>query len=132
MPKLPTPFRTPETLYKGPHYDLIKQELPDWLSTTSLAKITQLNTAVLSRPAWYTSATPDQHQALKTANVEGWRAQNTVDQQLSNVQDVYAFAEPLLKKAILEKYQLDLDVKTTFLNLLCIGLYPQKTALVCP
>ncbi len=117
MPKLPTPFRTPETLYKGPHYDLIKQELPDWLSTTSLAKITQLNTAVLSRPAWYTSATPDQHQALKTANVEGWRAQNTVDQQLSNVQDVYAFAEPLLKKAILEKYQLDLDVKTTFLNL---------------
>ncbi|KAA6176257.1 hypothetical protein F3K50_08710 [Pseudomonas marginalis] len=117
MPKFPIPFRTPATPYKGPHYDLIKQKVPDWLSTTSLARVSQLNNAVLSRPAWHTSATPDQHQALKTANAEGWRAQNAVDQQLSNVQDVYAFAEPLLKKAILDKYQLDLDVKTTFLNL---------------
>lgn len=125
MPKHSIPSSTPATPYKGPHYDLIKQKIPDWLSTTSLARVSQLNNAVLSRPAWHTSATPDQHQALKTANVEGWRAQNAVDQQLSNVQDAYAFAEPLLKKAIQDKYQLDLDVKTTFLNLYIPKMLPR-------
>jgi hypothetical protein len=125
MPKPSIPSSTPATPYKGPHYGLIKQKIPDWLSTTSLARVSQLNNAVLSRPAWHTSATPDQHQALKTANVEGWRAQNAVDQQLSNVQDAYAFAEPLLKKAIQDKYQLDLDVKTTFLNLYIPKMLPR-------
>ncbi|WP_237151273.1 NEL-type E3 ubiquitin ligase domain-containing protein [Pseudomonas sp. ADAK18] len=76
-----------------------------------------MNSAAVSRPAWYTSASTEQHQALKTANAEGWRTHNTVQGKLRDVQDAYAFAEPLLKKAILDQYGLDLDVNTTFLNL---------------
>ena len=117
MPELPIPPNRPATPYKGPHYDLIKQKIPDWLSTTSPARARQLSSAVLPQPTRYTRATTDQHHALRTANAEGWRTQNAVDRRLSNVQDVYTFAEPLLKKAIQDKYHLDLDVKTTFLNL---------------
>ncbi len=117
MPIRSLPSSTPARAYKGPHYDLIKRTLPDWLSTASLARAHQMSAADLSRLPEYTRATPAQHQALQTANADGWRAQNAVDRQLRDVQDVYAFAEPLLKKALLDTYRLDLDVNATFLNL---------------
>lgn len=111
-------FKGPLTLSeKGPHYPLIKRNLPDWLSKAELPRVATLNTANLARPAWYASASTDQHHALKRANADGWAAQNTVDQQLRNLQDVYAFAEPLLKKAIQDKYRLNLDVRMTYLHL---------------
>lgn len=117
MLTLSSSINTPVRLYKGPHYELIKQKIPGWLSTTTLARSRQLSAADLSHLPRYRHATPEQHQALKTANAEGWRTQNSVDKTLSGVQDVYAFAEPLLKQALLDKYRLDLNVKTTFLNL---------------
>jgi len=40
-----------------------------------------------------------------------------VDQHLRDVQDLYGFSEPLLQEAIREKHGLDLNVKTTYLNL---------------
>lgn len=132
MPELSIPSRAPATPYNGPNYDLIKQKIPDWLSTTSLARVRQLNNAILSRPGWYTGTTSEQHPALKAANAEGWRAHNAVEQQLSNMQDAYAFAEPLLKKAILDQYGLDLNVKTTFLNLYIAKDLPWYAANVLP
>ncbi|MGL5995435.1 MAG: NEL-type E3 ubiquitin ligase domain-containing protein [Pseudomonas proteolytica] len=117
MSELPLPAQPLATLPKGPHYELIKQHIPTWLSTATLARIGQLNTAELSRPTWYASASPPQHEALQRTNAEGWRTQNEVDRQLDEVRDVYAFAEPLLKKAIADRYGLHLDVKATFLNL---------------
>lgn len=117
MPVLSPPATLPSTRYKGPHYDLIKQKIPDWLTLAPLARVIPLSDINVARPAWHTSASTEQHQALGAFNAEGWRTQNALDRQLSDVKDVYAFAEPLLKKAILDKYRLDLDVKTTFLNL---------------
>lgn len=102
---------------KGPHHALIKQKIPHWLSTASLARAVQLHGIQPSRAPWYRTATPEQHNALRTTNADSWRTQNSVDRQLSNVQDVYAFAEPLLKKAIRDTYQLELNVRTTFLYL---------------
>ena len=103
--------------WKGPHYALIKQQIPDWLTTAVPHRIAALSNTELSRPAWYTRASPQQHDTLQRANAEGWRAQNTVDHQLRDVQDLYGFAEPLLKQAIGDKFRLDLDVSATFLNL---------------
>ncbi|AZF35860.1 hypothetical protein C4J88_1061 [Pseudomonas sp. R4-39-08] len=117
MPIRSLPSSTPARAYKGPHYDLIKQTIPNWVATTSLARAHQMSAADLSRLPAYTRALPAEHQALQAANAEGWRTQNAVDRQLRDIQDVYAFAEPLLKQAILEKYHLDLDVKATFLHL---------------
>ena len=81
------------------------------------ARISLFNSTTLSRPDWYASASPDQHTTLQLANAEGWRAQNAVDQHLRDVQDLYGFSEPLLQEAIREKHGLDLNVKTTYLNL---------------
>ncbi|MFC6335743.1 NEL-type E3 ubiquitin ligase domain-containing protein [Pseudomonas karstica] len=108
----PTP-----SVEKGPHYALIQQVAPQWLTSTAVPRIHALHAAGLNKAPWYDSADTSGHQALKAANAEGWRTQNAVDQKLSDLQDAYAFAEPLLKNAILDKYDLDLDVKTTFLHL---------------
>ena len=117
MPESPPPASPLATPYKGPHYALIQQRIPDWLTTAVPARISLFNSTTLSRPDWYASASPDQHTTLQLANAEGWRAQNAVDQHLRDVQDLYGFSEPLLQEAIREKHGLDLNVKTTYLNL---------------
>ncbi|NVZ49519.1 hypothetical protein HX792_04165 [Pseudomonas sp. B6002] len=55
--------------------------------------------------------------SLKTANAQAWARQNCVDQRLKNLQDVHAFAEPLLVGALKARYGLDLDVRDTHLYL---------------
>ncbi|WP_313450781.1 NEL-type E3 ubiquitin ligase domain-containing protein [Pseudomonas rhodesiae] len=116
MPEL-LPLETTRSTYKGPHYGLIKQTIPDWITSSTPTRLGQLNTATLTRPAGLAGLTSAQHQALQEANADGWRTQNQVDRLLSDIQDVYAFAEPRLKKAIQDKYGLDLNVQTTFLYL---------------
>lgn len=102
---------------KGPHYAWIKEQAPHWLTQASLQRLHPLNDLAVQRPAWYASASALEHHTLKQLNAEAWRLQNAVDAKLGPVQDVYAFAEPLLKHAINDQYGLDLDVKTTFLRI---------------
>ncbi len=102
---------------KGPHYAWIKAQAPGWLTQASLHRLHSLNDLLARRPAWYASASAYQHQTLKQLNAEAWRLQNALDAKLGPVQDVYAFAEPLLKRAIKDQYNLDLDVKATFLHI---------------
>ena len=114
---LPTSHQHPGPVEKGLHYELIKNNLPSWLTSANLNRLHPLKRLALQRPAWHATATTLQHATLKKANAEAWSAQNTLDQKLRDVQDVYAFAEPLLKKAIKDQYGLDLDVKATFLHI---------------
>ncbi|WP_460131250.1 dermonecrotic toxin domain-containing protein [Pseudomonas sp. S1_E04] len=102
---------------KGPHYTWIKDQAPDWLTQASLQRLHPLNDLTVQRPTWYAAAGALEHHTLKQLNAEAWRLQNAVDAKLGPVQDVYAFAEPLLKRAINDRYGLDLDVKTTFLRI---------------
>ena len=88
MPESPPPASPLATPYKGPHYALIQQRIPDWLTAAVPARISLFNSTTLSRPDWYASASPDQHATLQLANAEVWRAQNAVDQHLRDVQDI--------------------------------------------
>ncbi|SFA87354.1 NEL-type E3 ubiquitin ligase domain-containing protein [Pseudomonas sp. NFPP24] len=102
---------------KGPHYELIKQKIPPWLLATSPARAEALSKARLDLASWYHSAPPQAHASLKTANAQAWVTQNTVDERLEQVQDVYAFAEPLLTQALKTTYGVDASVRDTFLFL---------------
>ncbi|MFO2466423.1 NEL-type E3 ubiquitin ligase domain-containing protein [Pseudomonas sp. 15FMM2] len=115
MPELP-PAPTP-TIDKGPHYALIQQIAPQWLTSAAVPRMHALYAAGLNKAPWYDSAGTSDHLALKAANAEGWRTQNTVDQRLRDVKDIYAFAKPLLEDAIRDQYKLDLNVQETFLQL---------------
>ena len=102
---------------KGPHYSLIKHRMPDWLYATAWPRaqaLGQISTAHL--PALLRTSNTD-HSPIKSANAQAWITQNAVDQRLKDLQDVHAFAEPLLANALRERYQLDIDVRATHLFL---------------
>lgn len=104
-------------MHKGPHYPLIQRNLPDWLSTTAWPRAQALSQVPLTRlpPLLRTGA--QDHAPLKTANARAWATQNSVDKRLENLQNLHAFAIPLLSRALLERYGLDLDVRATHLFL---------------
>ena len=90
----------PATPDKGPHYSLIQNNLPDWLHTAAWSRAQALGQAPLGLLPELSRAPAALHAPLKVANAGAWAAQNTVDQRLKALQDVYAFAEPLLTAAL--------------------------------
>jgi hypothetical protein len=68
-------------------------------------------------PQWSKEASSALHSRLKKTMVASWEAQNHVDRMLGELQDVYAFAEPLLHEALKRQYGVDIDVRNTYLKL---------------
>ncbi|WP_078820375.1 dermonecrotic toxin domain-containing protein [Pseudomonas synxantha] len=102
---------------KGQHYEVIRKALPDWITTLSASRVSALKSSRKTIAPWYKSASPHQHQLLKTAIAEHWQTQTLVDQKLAAVTDLKGFAEPLLKAALKQQYNLDVDVRSTCLRL---------------
>jgi len=92
------------------HAQLMDDALPAWIKTTTPARLASLKAVGLPDLALYTQAGAE----LKAAIAEHWRSQNALDKAFHGLTDVYAFAEPLLKKA-LHSYG-DVDVRQTFLR----------------
>lgn len=105
---------------KGRHYKLIKNAISPPFKKASPDRARALNTIPLAILNWY-GATG--HEALKTANLQAWEAQNQADQTFGKLLDIYAFAEPLLKARLKETHEIDVDVRSTYL---CI-YFPKKT-----
>lgn len=103
---------------QGPHYPLIQRTLPAWLRDTSWPKAQALSRTPLHRLPDFIRADPLLHAPLKRANAQAWTTQNSVDQRLENLQDLYAFARPLLTQAIKERFALHVDVGATYLFLI--------------
>lgn len=101
---------------KPTHFEFVKQQLPDWLLKTSPNRRTALKQ---HRPAIAEqhrhAAAAAQRLPFKQAMETHWSTQNAVDQQLENLSSINAFAEPLLKNA-LRQYG-DIDVQQTSLRL---------------
>ncbi len=104
---------TPEST----HHELIRNAIPPWLTDASLQRVSALKTVRLNLPDWHRTASAAEHQRLKEDIKDYWVAQNSVDKALSSLQDVYAFAEPILKKALKDRFGLEEDVKETWLRL---------------
>ena len=102
---------------KGPHYSLISRSLPDWLSATAVPRAQALGQVPMTHLPQLLRTEGHGHSALKHANAQAWATQNAVDQRLKQLQDVYAFATPLLTAALLQRYAIALDVRATHLFL---------------
>ena len=102
---------------KSKHHDYIKKAIPAWLKETSPSRVNELKSAPLRIPQWNKAAPASAHLRLQGAIKDHWTHQNDVDQALSSLQDVHAFAEPLLQKALKERYGVEVDVKQTWLRL---------------
>lgn len=99
------------------HYELVKKAIPAWLLNTSAARVETLKTVTVTLPDWHRNASAEAHQNLKNQMQQAWTAQNDVDKALSNLQDVAAFAKPLLQQALKDRFGVEDDVEETWLRL---------------
>ncbi|PYY67953.1 hypothetical protein CRX42_24365, partial [Pseudomonas jessenii] len=121
--------RTSDSLANDPtdqsvHFDLVRQAIPSWLAEASLSRITALKNDRVTLPAWQLDAAQALRERLKKDVKLGWTAQNDVDRALSELQDVYAFAKPLLQQALKDRFGVEDDVEETWLRLYA----PAKTS----
>ncbi|MFQ6591490.1 MULTISPECIES: NEL-type E3 ubiquitin ligase domain-containing protein [Pseudomonas] len=114
-----TPAPRPEGVFhadlRGVHYDFIKARVPSWFSQARAPRRQELADHALVLPAWYVKASGTQKQALAASHSRYRAIFNQVDATLATIQDVQAFAEPLLKAAIKERFKLDIDVRNVYL-----------------
>ncbi|MHC8368384.1 NEL-type E3 ubiquitin ligase domain-containing protein [Pseudomonas sp. ZT5P21] len=104
---------------KGRHYEFITSGISAPFKNTSLHRALALKSTSLTIENWYHA---DDHDALDTANLKAWAALNQADQAFGKLQNIYAFAEPLLKAKLKETYGIDEDVRSIFLRL----YFPKK------
>ncbi|MFY0731592.1 dermonecrotic toxin domain-containing protein [Pseudomonas sp. NFX15] len=118
---MPNPF-IPDSLAndladKSIHFEQIRQALPSWLKDTSIARVNQLKADRVILPDPIRDASQALQQRLKHSLQLSWTAQNEVDRALGELQDVYAFARPILQQALKERFGVDDDVEQTWLRL---------------
>jgi len=123
------PYKIPDQLAndladKSVHFDLIKKAIPTWLEDTSIARVNELKADRIIAPDPLRKATQALQQRLKNDIQLSWTTQNTVDRALTELQDVYAFARPILQQALKQRFGVDDDVEQTWLRLYA----PVKTA----
>jgi Leucine-rich repeat (LRR) protein len=99
------------------HYPPLTHTIPHWVGNASSARRLALKNARPLLANRLRAAPAPQHAELGQLNAAHWTAQNRADRALKNLQDAYAFAEPLLKNALKARFGLELDVKGTFLRL---------------
>ncbi|TDV44072.1 hypothetical protein EDF87_111177 [Pseudomonas helmanticensis] len=99
------------------HYLPLKNAVPDWLGNASSTRRQAFQNSLPRLSASLQAAPAEQHQQMKTLNAAHWAAQSKVDQSLEHLQDASAFAEPLLKEELKKNFDLDLDVRNTFVRL---------------
>ncbi|MFZ3281712.1 dermonecrotic toxin domain-containing protein [Pseudomonas sp.] len=99
------------------HYLHLQASLPQWLGNASATRRQAMKATQPQLPLKLQALPAGQHQLLKTLNAAHWTAQSDVDRQLEHFKDASSFAEPLLKAALKSRFDLELDVRTTFLRL---------------
>ncbi|WP_434596137.1 hypothetical protein J3Q09_07340 [Pseudomonas sp. R4-83] len=112
------------------HYQPLKEAIPQWLGNTSATRREALKNSVPLLPEALKSAPAEQHAQMKQLTGAHIDAQSQVDKALEHLQDAAAFAEPLLKAELKSCFDLDLDVKNTFVRLYIPAtapLFPIKT-----
>ncbi|VVN28717.1 dermonecrotic toxin domain-containing protein [Pseudomonas fluorescens] len=112
-----SPPDTNDAQHPDDHYLPLKNAIPDWLGSASVARREALKRISPQLSAPVQSAPATQHVQMKSLNAAHMAAQSEVDKSLEHLQDASAFAEPLLQAELKKCFDLDLDVRTTFVRL---------------
>ncbi|RON10558.1 hypothetical protein BK659_03345 [Pseudomonas brassicacearum] len=107
---------SPVSVKTSAHHELIKNAIPAWLANSTPQRLCALKEGRSAIPDWIKNASRVELLSLKRVVEASWSSQNDVDRMLVDVQDVYAFAEPLLRRKLKEKYGVEEDVRETFLK----------------
>lgn len=111
MPPLPAPASGEV------RHTIVMQAIPHWLGDATPARRSTLGEVSGSFPDWYKNASATQHAELKRLNGEAWTRQNQVDKALAGLKSPQTFGAELLQPALKRQYSVDLDVRSTWLQL---------------
>nr|WP_315411912.1 DUF6543 domain-containing protein [uncultured Pseudomonas sp.] len=118
MPEPLTPVLTSEERFpsdfRGVHYDFLKSRIPHWFMQASAARQAELARQELHLPSWYLKANPSARSSLSASHSRLRTTLNTVETKLGRIEDVQAFARPLLTQALKQQFNLDLDVTRVY------------------
>lgn len=106
----------PENNDKGIHFDLIKSAIPECLIRATPQRRKVLKDTKPTLPQWYEKSSAEQRAVLKRLMEADCHAQNEWDKTLEAVQNITAYAKPLLTAALAEA-GVKLDVEKTWLRL---------------
>ncbi|HWH86807.1 MAG TPA: DUF6543 domain-containing protein [Pseudomonas sp.] len=112
-----TPTDTNAAQHADDHYLPLKNAIPAWLGSASSSRREALKGARVTLPASFKAVPLGQHELMKSLGAAHIAAQSQVDKSLEHLQDAAAFAEPLLKAELKSCFNLDLDVRNTFVRL---------------
>jgi Leucine-rich repeat (LRR) protein len=112
-----TSSKTPEPQHPDEHYQPLQNAIPQWLGNTSASRREALKNSAPRVPEALKSAPAEQHAVMKKLTATTITAQSEVDKNLEHLQDAAAFAEPLLKAELKNCFNLDVDVRNTFVRL---------------
>lgn len=99
------------------HREFLERSSPSWLVSATSSRRQQLKAAPSQMPDWYLRASPTQQKVLAEKYTASLTAQTALDKAFASLQDIDAFAEPLLVKALREQFKVQLDVNKTILQL---------------
>lgn len=116
-PPSATPDAAHDAQHADEHYQPLKNAIPAWLGDTSATRREALKNSVPQQPAALKVAPAEQHALMKSLGAAHITAQSRVDKSLEHLQDAAAFAEPLLKAELKSCFDLELDVRNTYVRL---------------
>ncbi|WP_434628949.1 leucine-rich repeat domain-containing protein [Pseudomonas sp. Z1-29] len=95
------------------HYQHVLDAIPSWVGKAPAQQQTELRQAKPLFAPWLLGAPASRHAQMKRLNAAQWRARNGLEERLQALQDINAFAKPLLEAAIRTQFGLTLDVEKT-------------------
>ncbi len=102
---------------KSIHHAFIRDAIPDWMKQSTAKRVADLRCGNKGMPPWLLAASNIEQASLKLTTASAWDAQNAVDRVFAKLQDVYAFAQPLLNQALQDQYGVTVDVRRTWIRL---------------
>ncbi|XXE20120.1 hypothetical protein J3P85_02705 [Pseudomonas sp. Z1-12] len=114
IPVIADPGMTPQPESRGVHFDLLKQRVPDWYIGAALRRQQALSDHDLELPAWYAKASHATRTRLKEQHSRYRDSLNLIDSTLGSIEDIRAFAKPLLTQAIQKEFKRTVDVEAVY------------------
>ena len=112
---MPEPiFRPVRPESRGLHLDLLKARIPGWYSGAIVQRQQELSDHELELPDWYVKTSHETRTSLKRSHSRYRETLNQIDNVLGNIQDIRAFAEPLLIQAIQTEFKQTLNVNQVY------------------
>ncbi|MGR4975949.1 NEL-type E3 ubiquitin ligase domain-containing protein [Pseudomonas sp. LARHCG127] len=99
---------------KGEHDDLLRSRISPCFMNATEQRQQALRDHDLELPEWYVKTTHQTRASLKRSHEQYCQIFNQVDYALGKVQDVRAFAEPLLSQAIQATFKRTLNVREVY------------------